>query len=53
MTFDRGCDLSPKPDQLGVLVKVLRNTVFVLLMIFGIPALIALPFLLSGFIGRM
>lgn len=33
--------------------KLFRTTSFVLFMIFGIPALIALPFLLSGFIGRM
>jgi hypothetical protein len=34
-------------------VKLLRHAAFILFMIFGIPALIALPFLLSGFIGRM
>jgi hypothetical protein len=33
-------------------VKSLRHAAFVLFMIFGIPALIALPFLLAGFIGR-
>jgi hypothetical protein len=33
--------------------KPLRDTAMVVFMIFGIPALIALPFLLSGFIGRM
>jgi hypothetical protein len=29
----------------------LRHFAFVLVMIFGIPALIALPFLLAGFLG--
>ena len=33
-------------------MKSLRQAAFVLFMIFGIPALIILPFLLSGFIGR-
>ncbi len=32
-------------------MKLLRHTAFALFMIFGIPALIMLPFLLSGFIG--
>ena len=34
-------------------MKTLRRAAFLLFMIFGIPALIMLPFLLSGFIGRM
>ena len=33
-------------------MKLLRQTAFLLFMIFGIPALIMLPFLLAGFIGR-
>ena len=33
-------------------MKLLRQGAFVLFMIFGIPALIMLPFLLFGFIGR-
>lgn len=33
-------------------MKALRDAAFVLFMIFGIPALIALPFLVFGFIGR-
>ncbi len=32
-------------------MKTLRDAAFVAFMIFGIPALIALPFLLAGFIG--
>jgi hypothetical protein len=32
--------------------KRLRDFAFVLFTVLGIPALIALPFLLSGFIGR-
>ena len=34
-------------------MKAVRVTLFVLFMVFGVPALIALPFLLSGFIGKM
>ena len=34
------------------MVKSLRTAAFVAFMIFGIPALIVLPFLLSGFVGR-
>ena len=30
----------------------LRDAAFVLFMVFAIPALIMLPFLLAGFIGR-
>lgn len=33
-------------------MKPLRTAAFVLFTILGIPALIALPFLLSGFIGK-
>ena len=33
--------------------RAARHYALVLFTIFGIPALIALPFLLSGFIGRM
>jgi hypothetical protein len=33
-------------------VKSLRQAAFLLFMVFGIPALIVLPFLLAGFIGR-
>ena len=33
-------------------MKAFRQAAFVLFMIFGIPALIILPFLLSGNIGR-
>jgi len=32
-------------------MKTLRQAALVLFMIFGIPALIVLPFLLSGFVG--
>jgi urea transporter len=32
-------------------MKFIRQMLFVLFTIFGIPALIMLPFLLSGFIG--
>jgi len=32
--------------------KQLRDFAFVLFTVLGIPVLIALPFLLSGFIGR-
>jgi len=32
--------------------KFLRHMAFVLFTVLGIPVLIALPFLLSGFIGR-
>lgn len=34
-------------------MKSFRHALFLLFMIFGIPALIMLPFLLSGFIGRL
>ncbi|MBY0512913.1 MAG: hypothetical protein K2P78_03265 [Gemmataceae bacterium] len=34
-----------------VTVKALRQAAGVLALIFGIPALIALPFVLSGFVG--
>ena len=33
-------------------MKSLRQTAFVLFMIFGIPALIILRFLLSGYLGQ-
>ena len=33
-------------------VKLLRRAAFLLFMVFGIPALIMLPFVLSGFAGR-
>ena len=33
-------------------MKLLRRAAFLLFVVFGIPALIMLPFLLSGFIGR-
>ena len=33
-------------------MKSLRHAALVLFTVLGIPALIALPFLLSGFIGR-
>ena len=33
-------------------MKSLRDAAFVLFTVLGIPALIALPFLLSGFLGR-
>ena len=33
--------------------KRIRDGAFLLFMVFGIPVLIALPFLLAGFIGRM
>ena len=32
--------------------KLARDLAFLAFMVFGIPALIMLPFLLSGFIGR-
>ena len=36
----------------GAVVAVVLPLAFLLFMVFGIPALIMLPFLLSGFIGR-
>jgi hypothetical protein len=33
-------------------MKLIRQSAFVLFMIFGIPALIILPFILSGFVGQ-
>ncbi len=33
--------------------RIARDFGFVLMMVFGLPLLIALPFLLSGFIGRL
>jgi hypothetical protein len=33
-------------------MKSVRDLAFVLFTVLGIPALIALPFLLAGFIGR-
>jgi hypothetical protein len=33
-------------------MKIVRQAAFILFMIFGIPAIILLPFALSGFAGR-
>ncbi len=33
-------------------MKFVLRALFLLFMVFGVPALIALPFLLTGFIGR-
>jgi hypothetical protein len=42
-------EVTTRPE---VPVKLLRQAAFLLFMVFGIPALIMLPFVLSGFVGR-
>lgn len=34
------------------MLRILRDLLFVVLMVFIVPAVIVLPFVLSGFLGR-